>query len=403
MIYLLLFVVAVVVSFGEHWLGMGHGLWQSPSLHVLRVEQGVHLGHLVLTLPHHPMAQSIAQSWSRLLDMLLWLLAAPLAIIIGWHQALVCAGVALGPLSLGALVVALFWAVEPFIFQRLGWLILVAILVFATVPPPAPVMLEGEVWPLMALLALMSGGVLRALRGSVGFAFIAGLAGGFAIWLTPLALPFVALAYGGVVVRWFYAPNATCLLAMAAGIFDVLCLGFFVDPPMGGYGVAVFTRLSYVYVALGSVLLASAACLPRLQKHLKTGRGLVGALVIILPLCAWALIFPGIMRGILLPTSQAYGWSLAYGALGVVYALFFIHKTSQSHSVMEDPFLELPGTSPATGYYLLFCTLVTTALSVYYSLFGIVTSLLCAGLVFVVVSKMYAAGLRRVNAGGTRK
>lgn len=399
LIYLILFVVTVAVVFFEHLLT--HGGWLLPNLHILRVEHGVQLGHLVLTLPHNPMSAGIAQNWSRLLDIVLWLLAAPLAMIVGWHQALVWAGMMLGPLSLGMIVMALFWAVESFIFRRHAWLLLITTIIPVMNLPLAPAMLEGQVLPLMALLALMCGGVVRALRERVGFAFIAGIAGGFAVWLTPLALPFVALAYGGLVLRWFYAPNATCLLAMAAGIFDVLCLGFFVDPPLGGYGVEAFSRLSYVYVAMAGVLLASAACLPRLQRHLKTGRGFVGALVIAVPLCVWVLVFPGVMRAVLLPIGLTYSAALCFGVMGIVYAFLFVRKAYETKHYGEDQFLKLPAQALVAWLYLLFCTAATTLLSLYYGLFGLVASLLSVGLIFVVGSQIYASTLRRFNAGGT--
>jgi hypothetical protein len=310
--YLLLFLLAAglnIVMGSHEWPAVFAGSLNDPDsyMRLLRIEQGVRAGHLVVSVARDDSGAGVYVEWSRLLDMLLWLMAAPFALFLGWHKALYVAGVLLGPLGAGLLGVVLAWAAEPFAARRYLWTAAAAAAVlpgFATTAQPGVV---GYHILLLVLIGLTAGCVARAWRGDRWTGFLAGLVGGFAIWLTPETMPFVLAAYLALVLRWWQRPNGVVLLGVASGFFDALGLGLFVDPPGGGYGVAAVDRLSYVYVALGLLLLAGTALLARVQDRLGRGRGPVGLLLLGGLMVGWIAVFPHVAMGPygLLPPDQA--------------------------------------------------------------------------------------------------
>lgn len=407
MLYLFLFLFAVGLD-----ILLGQGGWsqalaghlpdQATAWRLLRLEYGVHVGHLVLIVPGHQDSTKLLLGWSRLLDILLWLLAAPFALFIGWHKALYIVAVIWGPLGCGVLTIAASWAIEPWALRHALWLVPLLSLVGLGVTGhliPAGV---NETLPLLALLAVMGGCVLRAVREDLGFGFCAGLAGGFAIWLTPLAVPFVGLAYGALVLRWFYARNATVLLATAAGVFDVLCVGLCVDPPQAGYGAADPARLSYIYLILGFVMMVSAAALPRLQRFVKTGRAPLGAVIVLLPLAVWVLVFPTTMQAMIGVSGQAKPVLLSCGALATLYACLSTWREVRRRAFDFTPvtFLRRVRHGPVTWAYIAFCVALMTLVGAKYQLFAEMALVLAASLLAVGSSVIASTGLRRLRAGG---
>lgn len=407
MLYLFLFLFAVALDMllglgGWSQALAGHLAGPASAWRLLRLDYGVHVGHLVLVVPGQQDLAGSMLGWSRLLDMLLWLLAAPFALFIGWHKALLIAAVVLGPLGCGALAVAAAWAVEPWALRRALWLVpLLSVLGLGVTGQLTPARVDNTL-PLLALLALMGGCVLRAVRESLGFGFCAGLAGGFAIWLTVQAVPFVGLAYAALVVRWFYARNATILLAMAAGVFDVLCVGLFVDPPLAGYGTPDPARLSYIYLILGLAMMASAACLPRLQHVVKTGRAPLGAVVVVLPLMVWAAVFhitAPVMIGISAQSSPLF---LVCGALATLYAIFSLWWAARTRRFVSPlpVFLGHTRHGPIAWAYVGFCVALMTLVGTRAPLFAEMALVLAACLLAVGSSLIASTGLRRLRAGG---
>ncbi|GAN79389.1 hypothetical protein [Acidocella aminolytica] len=418
MIYLLLFLLSAGLNIlvGLHqWPYVLAGNLQDPDsyMRLLRIEQGIRAGHLVTTVAGGQSGAGVMVEWSRLLDMIIWLLAAPLAPFLGWHKALFAAGVALGPLGVGALGTSLAWAVEPFALRRHLW---AAAAAAALLPAMASIALPGVVHyhvALLVLIALTAGCVLRALREDTWFGFLAGVFGGFAIWMTPETMPFVLFAFAGLALRWLYAPNANTLLAVAAGCFDVLGFGFFVDPPAGGYGVPEIDRLSYVYVSMGLILLASAALLLRVQARSKRWRGPLGLAVMGVPLLGWIIAFPGVIEGPsgLLPHNQAAAFFsqiieqqpprrlelivfLLPGVWAVLYAGWRVWRESKPEAVnLEgDLFLAAPVRIPLAWAYITFCAAIALALGAGYLLFTSFSALFATALLPVALSRIDAAG-----------
>jgi hypothetical protein len=263
-----------------------------------RILQGIAQGHLVNVVARDDSGAGVMVEWSRLLDALLWAMALPFAGLLGWRQALFGAGVALGPLGAGALGVALAFAAKPFSRAKFLWLAPVAA---ALLPGLHCFAIPGVVHYhilLLALIALTAGLVARGWNGGTGWGFLAGLAGGFAIWLTPETMPFVLMAYTALVFRWVEKPIGSALAAAAAGCFDVLGFGLAIDPPEGGYGVAEIDRLSLVYVVMALLLLAGALALWRLEQWPNPSwRRLSGLALMAALFAAWVAAFPAVVMG----------------------------------------------------------------------------------------------------------
>ncbi len=426
MIYPLLFLLAAGLNIllGLHqWSYVLAGNLQDPDsyMRLLRIEQGVRAGHLIVTVAGDQSGAGVMVEWSRLLDMIIWLLAAPLVPFLGWHKALFAAGVALGPLGVGALGMSLAWAVEPLSLRRHLW---AAAAAAAILPALASIALPGVVHyhvALLVLIALTAGCVLRAAREDTWSGFLAGISGGFAIWMTPETMPFVLMAYAALALRWLNARNATTLLATAAGCFDVLGFGLFLDPPAGGYGVPEIDRLSYVYVSMGLILLASATLLLRVQAGAKSWRGPLGLLVMGLPLLGWIIAFPGVVQGPsgLLSPDQAKaffgviteqipprGLDLVVFLLPGAWAVFYAglrawdDRKPALADLAETTLLGAPLRTPLAWAYIALCAAIALALGVGYLLFTSLSAIFAAALLPVALSRIDTKG--GSLAGGKR-
>jgi hypothetical protein len=208
------------------------------------------------------------------------------------------AGVALGPLGAGVLGVSVAFVAEPFAARRFLWFAVVAA---AGLPGISAFALPGVVHYhvlLLAMIALTGGFAARAWQGEVGPAFLAGLCGGLAIWLTPETMPFVLMIFAALLGQWLMLPIGVAVAACAAGFVDAIGFGFTVDPPAGGYGVVETDRLSVIYVVLALLLLAGALALWRLERRGLWRRwrwwGAVGMAGLI---GAWMALFPAVAEG----------------------------------------------------------------------------------------------------------
>jgi hypothetical protein len=282
------------------WPGVFTGHLADPDsyMRLERILQGIHAGHLTNVVAGDDSGAGVLVEWSRLLDALIWALALPLAVFIGWKHAIFAVGIALGPAGCGLLGIALAFAAERFVLRRFLWLLPVsAALLPALQNYAAPGIVTHHVL-LLAMIALTAGLVVRAWDGETDWNFLAGLSGGFAIWLTPETMPFVLLCYGFLFLRWLQVPEGAGLMACGAGLFDVLGFGLAIDPPVGGYAVPEIDRLSMVFVALGLALLLTGVVLWRLArvKNLLRRRA-CGIAVAVFLLAVWLALFPKILLG----------------------------------------------------------------------------------------------------------
>lgn len=293
------------ILLGWHgWPAVLHGSLNDPDsyMRLVRLRAGIAAGHMVNIVKRDDGGAGVLVEWSRLLDILLWILAAPLQPFLGWSRALYVAGVASGPLAVGALGVALAFAAQPLAEDRLLWAAPVAgallpgLLSFA-----APGVVHYHIL-LIALIAASAGCGLRAARGAAWFGFSTGLFGGLAIWMTPETMPFILAIFLALLFRWMepgrQARLAPVLLVAAAGFIDVMAFGFALDPPQGGYLNMEIDRLSMVYVLLGLGLLAAAQALGRLPRwNLGPYQRLAGLGIAAGVILLWVACFPKVAEG----------------------------------------------------------------------------------------------------------
>jgi hypothetical protein len=415
--YLLLFLLAAGLNIvlGLHeWPAVLAGSLNDPDsyMRLLRIEQGVRAGHLVVSVARDDSGAGVYVEWSRLLDGLIWLMAAPLALFLGWHKALFVAGVALGPLGTGFLGVVLAWAAEPFAARRYLWTAAAGggmLPGFTTAAVPGVVHYHIL---LLAMIALTAGCVARAWRDDRWMGFLAGISGGFAIWLTPETMPFILASYGVLLLRWWQQPNGIVLLATASGCFDVLTLGFFVDPPGGGYGVPAVDRISYVYVVMALLLLGGSALLMRLQGRLHRSRGVAGLALMGGLMAVWIALFPRVAMGPygILPPDQAraffgaiseqqpvHGAELVIfllpGLFAVVYALWRgLGRQKRDLGALAVPAMFAAPPRPRLVWlYVAACGLVCLALGAKFLLFVGFPTLLGAAMLPVAMSEVSSA------------
>jgi hypothetical protein len=263
-----------------------------------RLAQGIAQGHLVNSVARDDSGAGVMVEWSRLLDMLLWAMAAPLAALLGWRHALFTAGVMLGPLGVGALGLALAFAARPFSAARDLWAAPVAA---ALLPGLQCFACPGVVHYhilLLTLIALTAGLTARAWNGNTGTAFLAGISGGLAIWLTPETMPFVLMAFAALLFAWLRQPVGAAITACAGGFLLMLGLALAIDPPAGGYGAAEIDRLSMVYLVLALLLLTGGLAVWRLQRWRPVWAGrLIGAGLMAMLLLLWIGLFPQVAMG----------------------------------------------------------------------------------------------------------
>jgi hypothetical protein len=393
------------------WPSVLAGNLQDPDsyMRLLRIEQGIRAGHLLTSVAGDQSGAGVMIEWSRLLDMLLWLLAAPLAPFIGWHKALFAAGVALGPLSVGFLGAVLAWAVEPFALRRYLWS---AALAAAVLPGIVTIAVPGVVHYhvlLLAMIALTAGLTARAWRDDIGAGFLAGISGGFAIWLTPETMPFVLMAYASLLLRWLAAPNATVLLTTAAGCVDVLVLALFIDPPAGGYFAPEVDRLSCVYAVMGLLFLAGASALTRLPN--RRWRGVAGFVVLAALFGVWVGLYPGVVLGPygILPPAEAQAFFgviteqmpvrgreavmfLFPGTAATAYALWRgLRRPDHMAALLMPEMLRPRGNGRIVWLYLALCGAVTVALGAKFLLFVGFSTIFAVALLPVALSQASVA------------
>jgi len=122
------------------------------------------------------------------------------------------------------------------------------------------------------------------------------------IWLSPEAMPFVLMTFGGLWLAWVLQVRQDLLpmIGHAAGGFAlVAAAAFAVDPPRAGYAAVEIDRLSTVYLWLALVIVmmaGAAACIDR-ARPAGMWRMVSGIGVPLVVLGAWVALFPALLDG----------------------------------------------------------------------------------------------------------
>jgi hypothetical protein len=309
----------------------------------------------------------------------LFLLGAGLGCILGWQ---VWPGILAGadaapfravlralavPAGSGALGVAVAFAVRRFAEDRFLWLAVVA----AVCAVPA----TGVLPP--ALLALAAGCAVLAWRGDTGFSFFAGACGGFAVWVTPAALPAVLLAMAPLFVRWLRVPDAAVPMSCAAGFVDVMGFGYAIHPPKGGYLAMDIHHLSVLYVLLGVALLGGAGVLRRLQKSKAVARRSAGAATMAGLLLLWFVLF------------LYYAWH--GNDFKPLIAPAWRFSIQQAAGILALVYVSWRAIAARGGWFVLYlagCILVLLALGFYFPLYACFPAVIAAALAPVALSEL---------------
>ncbi len=339
--YLLLFALAAAMQmlagaggFAHVWHG---GLVDPDSyMRLVRIEQGLKLGHLVNTVTGRDNSGApLVIEWSRLFDAALVALAAPLAPWLGWHTALRLAGVATAPLAAGALGLGLGFAVAPLAERR--WLLIVPLMapLLDGIRGFEPIGVIHYHIIMVAAAAVTGGFALRAGHGRRGAGLAAGVAGGLAIWIMPETMPFVLLAFVGLGWCWLFRPIGRAVAAGGVGFLATLAFGLWRDPPAGGPWAAALDRISVVYAALGLAVALVGLWLAAIDRAtLSPGqRSALGLLGAVGGFALWLAVYPGVALGpyALLPAGQMH---LFFGVM---------KETQPVHGVGQAAMLLGPG------------------------------------------------------------
>jgi len=225
--------------------------------------------------------------WSRAYDLLVFALAAPLAAVLGWAEAISWIGPFLGPIWTGVLIIVGVWAIEPVCAARERVAVGIAL---AWTPIPlvwgAFGNADHHVAVLIAWVALM-GFALRVAAGGANWrqGAGAGLAAAGALWLNVDCILPVGLGLAVMGLAWIRDGGARrpANLAAAAGFALALTAALAVGPPQAGWRAAHLDRLSIVYVVF-ALLVAGLWLAPLVETHLP---GLF-AMLLLMPLLVLA-------------------------------------------------------------------------------------------------------------------
>lgn len=292
LIFLLGVALNIVAGF-LNWHAVLHGTLSDPDsyMRLERIWQGIQAGHLTNMVARDDSGAGVLVEWSRLLDALLLVMAAPLAPWLGWKSALFVAGVAFGPIAVGLLGLSIAFAAAPFAARKF---LVLAPIAAVLMPALANYALPGVVTHHVILLvpiAFCAGCLVRARTGARLPAWLAGIAGGIAIWITPETMPFILLLFGGFFLVWL--GNQAAPIGVVGRAFALMLLAAcLIDPPHGGWLTPEIDRLSIVYAALGVDVALLTWALGRIGPRPVVAIPLGGLCIL-----AWLALFPKVALG----------------------------------------------------------------------------------------------------------
>jgi len=257
--------------------------------------------------------------WTRLVEMLSLPFVLLLEPFLGRDGAILAVATMFGPVLLGSLAAALWWAARPFVSWN------PAMLFVPTAAVLAPGLLNygqpgvfGHHLIISLCAAMAFTHTLRAVSSRCGHsrsAIYAGLWCGIGTAFSVEMLPFALLALSGLALTWVLdgdEPAASRVEGCALGFSVIVAAAWLLDPPNGGLLSVEVDRLSLPYVPLGFFLLAAAKALRRVSLP-GAGRRLAALLSAgFLTGILWLVAFPELARGIA-PMTPAEVQRLVWG------------------------------------------------------------------------------------------
>jgi hypothetical protein len=235
--------------------------------------------------------------WTRPLDVILILLALPMAAVAGFTKALFWAGVLVSPLLHGLAAVTVMWAAAPLTGRvasvMAGLLSAVAfgVLGYATIGHADHHVLVGLV------VVAAFGFTLRALicpDGAERHALRAGLVLAFGIWVGSEMQVTAGLCFGIMALKWAAdGKQASANRRMAMGLVLGLAAALVIERGPGVFDVQ-YDRLSIVHVTLAALIFAFWALGPgRIRRAgARLAAGVSGAAVIV---AAMMVLYPKVL------------------------------------------------------------------------------------------------------------
>lgn len=306
-LWIALTIVAVLqlgfLAIGVAPVADGGLLGPDSYMRLLRVEQLVYTGEWLNT----PFVRANAPEgdilhWTRLFDVLIIGLAAPLSIALEWRQAMYWAGVLVSPVLQIATVFALFWGARAiFSADRSG---LVAV-IFICLPAGYSSFVAGRAdhhslqFFLFALTTALTIRLLVRPRTKTEAA-VFGVVLGCALWVSLEALPSIALSGAVIAGLWIFGTGGARRTgaSFALGLAGIALFALLIDPPFGGVWTAVVDRMSVIHV-VGTMVFGLFWWIvaPLLGKSGPFGRATACVLFAAVAMIALLLAFPMVLGG----------------------------------------------------------------------------------------------------------
>ncbi len=324
-----LFVFTLLLHLAEYAASATGGYADGDGyLRVMRVE------HLLRTgdwfdgaIPRINAPYGDTSHWTRPLDILIAILAAPLIPVFGLRDAVYWGGAISNPLLHAGATVAMVWAARPLVGLPAATLAAIV-----SVVQPAVFINSGfnraDHHALFIFLAALGlGFMLRALDphpAAPRWAMGAGLVTAAAIWVGPEATVFLALCFSGLGLSWLFSrddPNAEKLFMFARGLAGGLIAALLIERGPSGLAAVEYDRLSIVHVGIGGLAFGGIWAIRRIGRlrplRRATEKFLVGAACGSAMAGVWLWLFPDAIHGPMAHVASdvkamVYGFILEY-------------------------------------------------------------------------------------------